>query len=134
MGLREQLRRLKREASRGAVLVHQRDGTTRAFDVMTVWKETYLTRMALLRGEARPSDVLDAVRNATPESRRAFEKKFGSLEMQTCIVKDNSDDAWVREYKLREDGTVEESFHAGGSAEARRLLKEAREGCKQTFF
>ncbi len=134
MGLREQLRRLKREASRGAVLVHQRDGTTRAFDVMTIWRETFLTRLDLLRGEARRSEVFDAVRNATERSRRNFEQRYGPIVMNEHVVESNRDDAWVKEYRLLEDGSIEKTFYEGGSEEARRVLQEAREGGPKAFF
>ncbi len=134
MGLRDQLRRLKREASKDAVLIRQRDGSTRAFDVMTVWKETFLTRLDLLRGEVRPSEVLDAVRSATPESRRDFEAYFGPIVIQEYVVESNHDDAWVEEYRLLEDGSIEKAFYEGGSEEAQRILQECREKPKQTFF
>ncbi len=134
MGLRDQLRRLKREASKDAVLIPQRDGSTRAFDVMTVWKETFLTRLDLLRGEARASEVLDAVRHATPQARRDFEERYGPIAIQEYVIESNSDDAWVEEYRLLEDGSIEKSFYEGGSIEAQRLLREARENPKQTFY
>jgi hypothetical protein len=79
MALRDVLRRLRREASQGAVLIHQRDGTVRAFDRMHVLAEVYLARFdAALGRPRRSSDVLDALDDATPESRRAVE------EMSAC--------------------------------------------------
>ncbi len=134
MGLREQLRRLKREASRDAIVLHQRDGSVKAFDVLSVWKELFLTRMALLRGEARRSEVFDAVRNATERSRRNFEQRYGPIVMNEHVVESNRDDAWVKEYRLLEDGSIEKTFYEGGSEEARRVLQEAREGGPKAFF
>jgi hypothetical protein len=79
MGLRDVLRRLRREASQGAVLIHQRDGTVRAFDRMHVMAEVYLAKLdAALGRPRRSSDVLDALDGATRESRRAVE------EMSAC--------------------------------------------------
>ncbi len=134
MALRQLIRRLKREASKDAVLLYQRDGSVKTFDVMTVWRELFLTRMDLLRGEARRSEVLDAVRSATEQSRRNFEQRYGPLEMKEHVVESNSDDAWVREYRLLEDGSIEKTFYDGGSEEARRVLQEARKGGPKAFF
>ena len=74
MGLRDTLRRLKREASEDAVLIRQRDGTVRAFDQMRVSAELYLAQLdaALRRPRQRQSEVMDALDNATPESRAAI--------------------------------------------------------------
>jgi hypothetical protein len=79
MGLRDVLRRLRREASRDAVLIHQRDGTVRAFDRMHVLSEVYLAKFdAALGRPRRSSDVLDALDGATRESRRAVEEMSAS--------------------------------------------------------
>jgi hypothetical protein len=79
MALRDVIRRLRREASRDAVLIHQRNGTVRAFDKMDVIAEVYLARLdAALGRPRRSSDVLDALDGATRESRRAVE------EMSAC--------------------------------------------------
>jgi hypothetical protein len=70
MGLKDQLRRLEREAERDAVLIRQRDGTTKAFDTLRVQKELYL--LMLSRGLGEPphsSEFMDALANATEESR-----------------------------------------------------------------
>jgi hypothetical protein len=73
--VRGRLRRLAREAKQGAVLIHQRDGTVRAFDRMHVLAEVYLAKLdAALGRPRRSSDVLDALDGATPESRRAVEE------------------------------------------------------------
>jgi hypothetical protein len=79
MGLRETLRRLRREASEDAVLIRQRDGSVRTFDRMHVLGEMFLARLAAgLCEPARPSDVLEALEGATLDSRRAVE------EMSAC--------------------------------------------------
>jgi hypothetical protein len=76
MGLRETLRRLKREASEDAVLIRGRDGSVRAFDRMDVMGQMYLAQLDDALGRPRSSsDVLDALEGATPESRRAVEEK-----------------------------------------------------------
>jgi hypothetical protein len=73
------LRRLRREASQGAVLIHQRDGTVRAFDRMHVLAEVFLAKFdAALGRPRRSSDVLDALDGATRESRRAVEEMSAS--------------------------------------------------------
>jgi hypothetical protein len=74
-GVRGRLSRLRREASQGAVLILQRDGTIRAFDKMHVMGQLYLARLdAALGRPARRSEVMDALDGATPESRRAVEE------------------------------------------------------------
>ena len=40
MGLKDRLRKLKREAEEGAVVVHLEDGTTRYFEDMDVFGST----------------------------------------------------------------------------------------------
>jgi hypothetical protein len=78
-GVRGRLRRLARLAQEGAVLVHQRDGSVKAFDKMHVLGELYLARLdAALGRPRRSSDVLRALNGATRESRRAVE------EMSAC--------------------------------------------------
>jgi hypothetical protein len=68
-----------RVAQEGAVLVHQRDGTVRAFDKMHVMAEVYLAQLdAALGRPRRSSDVLRALDGATRESRRVVE------EMSAC--------------------------------------------------
>ena len=75
MGLRDVLRRLKREASEDAVLIRQRDGSVRAFDRMDVMGQMYLAQVDGALGKPRhSSDVLDALEGATPESRCAVEE------------------------------------------------------------
>jgi hypothetical protein len=79
MGLRDVLRRLRREARRDALVIRQRDGTVRAFDKMDVMGQVFLAKLdAALGRPRRSSDVLDALDGATPESRRSVE------EMSAC--------------------------------------------------
>ena len=75
MGLRDTLRRLKREAAEDAVVIRGRDGSVRAFDRMHVMAQMYLAKYDDALGQPRrSSDVLDALEGATPESRRAVEE------------------------------------------------------------
>ena len=127
MGLRGRLKRLEREAREGAVLIYQRDGSVRAFDAMDVHAETFLAQTDLYKGEARPSEVLEAVRGATPESRAAFEEQFEEITMEARIVAADYQGGWVEVYKLEEDGTVTKVRHEGGSEEAERIRQEARQ-------
>ena len=73
MAPKGRLRRLERDAQSEGVILRLRDGGLRVFDQMEVAAEMFLAKMDLFRGEARPSEVLAAVRAATPESRAAFE-------------------------------------------------------------
>ncbi len=126
MGLRGRISKLTRQAEEGAVLIRLRDGTTRVFDDMTCWKEMFLCQYALFMGKARQSEVLDAVRAATPESRHAFEAEYGSIEMEAQIIAAESQGGWVEVSKLLADGTVEHVRHEGDTEEAKRLREEAR--------
>jgi hypothetical protein len=75
MGLKDVLRRLKREASEDAVVIRQRDGSVRAFDPLHVMGQMYLAKYDDALGRPRSSsDVLDALDGATLESRSAVEK------------------------------------------------------------
>jgi hypothetical protein len=87
-------------AAQGAVLIRQRDGSVRAFDRLHVMGQMYLAQLdaALGRSEAqrRSSDVLDALEDATPESRRAVEEMstgsfFADLEPSTSPLEDLSE-------------------------------------------
>jgi hypothetical protein len=66
------------------------------------------------------------VRNATPESRAAFEGEYGSIEMVGHVIAPDYQGGWVDEYRLLEDGTVETIHYEGGSEEALQILEEAR--------
>jgi hypothetical protein len=126
MGMRDRLRRLRREAEGDGFLVRLRDGTVRAFAVMDIHSEMFLTQMDLFRGTSRESEVLEAVRNATPESRRAFEERFGAITMTATTIAAEYQGGWVRVRTLLEDATVEKTFYEGGSEEAERVRREAR--------
>ena len=67
------------------------------------------------------------MRRATPESRAAFEAEYGSIEMESRIICPVVDGGWVEVRRLLEDGTVETVRHEGGSEEAERMHREARE-------
>jgi hypothetical protein len=127
MGLKGRLRRVEREARSEGVILRLRDGGLRVFDQMEVWQEMFLTQTALMLGEARPSELLDAVRAATPESRAAFEEEHGSIEMVGHIIAGAYEGAWVDEHRLLEDGTVETTHYEGDSEEAERIRQEARQ-------
>jgi hypothetical protein len=85
-----------------------------------------LAEMDLVRGEHHASEVHDAVRNATPESRAAFEAAYGSIARELHIIAPPEDGAWVEVWRLLEDGTVAHHRHEGGSEEAERILEAAR--------
>ena len=126
-GVRGRISKLTRQAEEGAVLIRLRDGSTKVFDDMTCFKEMFLAKFSLFKGEAHASEVLDAVRAATPESRRAFEAEYGEIEMEAQIICHESKGGWVEVHKLLEDGTVEIVRHEGHTEEARRLREEARQ-------
>src|SRR5919112_5946680 len=104
MVLKGRLRRLEREAKSEGVILRLRDGSIRVFDRMEVAKEMFLTQMDLMLGKARPSEVLAAVRAATPESRAAFEQEQGTIEMVGYIIAADYQGGWVDEHRLLEDG------------------------------
>jgi hypothetical protein len=127
MGLKGRLRRLEQAAQSEGVILRLRDGGLRVFDRMEVDMEMFLTQTAVMMGEARSSEVLDAVRGATPESRAAFEEEHGSIEMVGHIIAADYQGGWVDEHRLLEDGTVETIHYEGGSEEAERIREEARQ-------
>jgi hypothetical protein len=59
---------------------------SRAFDEMTCWKEMFLAKVDLGRRECMHSPVIDAVRQATPESRAAFEARYGTITPELHII------------------------------------------------
>ena len=124
--MRGRIKRLIREASSEGVLIRLRDGGVEAFDDNTARAEMFPARVDLLKGVSRDSEILAAVRNATPESRRAFEREYGSIEMEVRIVASPSEGGWVEVYRLAEDGRVEKTRHEGGEGE--RMRQEARQG------
>ena len=124
MSLRDRLRRLRAKAEEGGVVIHQRDGGVKVFDTMTVFSEMFLAKTDLLRDAARESEVLDAVRNATPESRREFEEKFGPIAFTEYII--GAD--WVEAKTLTADGRVERVHYDGDSEEATLVREGLRAG------
>jgi hypothetical protein len=127
MGLKGRLRRLEQGARSESVILRLRDGGLRVFDQMEVAKEMFLTQMDLMLGKVRPSEVLYAVREATPESRAAFQDEYGSIEMVGHIVAGDYQGGWVDEHRLRLDGTVETIHYEGGSEDAERIRQEAQQ-------
>jgi hypothetical protein len=120
--LRGRLARLRKEAAKGAVLVETKDGSTRVFTEQQVLRETFLAQCDLIKGQP-PKDssgVIAAVLNATPESRRAFEERFGPITMEARIIAPD----WVEVYSLGETGAVEKVRHEAEDAE--RMRQEAR--------
>ena len=87
--------------------------------------------MDLLRDTARDSDVLDAVRNATPQSRTSFEERFGAIAFSEYIIAAEYSGGWVEVITLTEDGRVQRVRYEGGSEEADRIHREAREAAPQ---
>jgi hypothetical protein len=128
VAIRDRLRRLRAKAEEGGVLLRQRDGGVRAFDVLEVQKEMFLAKMDLLRDTARKSDVLDAVRKATPESRREFEERFGPISFTEYIITPASRGGQVESKTLTAAGTVERVLYEGGSEEAALVREGLRAG------
>ena len=121
VGLKDRLRKLRQEAEEGAVVVHLKDGSRRYFDDMDVFGQMFLAKVGLFRGNVPDSPVVDAVRNATPESRRAFEDEYGPVVgMKVAVVATD----WVEVHTLSEIGEVETTRHEGEEAE--RIKAEAR--------
>jgi Zn/Cd-binding protein ZinT len=125
--VRGRLRRLEREAKEGAVLIHQRDRSVKAFDAMEVGMEMFMAHYELFMGNSYKSEVLEAVRGATLESRAAFEEQFGEISFEAKIIATDYQGGWVEVYTLLEDGTVERVCHEGDSEEAERIRQEARQ-------
>src|SRR5215210_6173234 len=122
---RGRLRRLQRSAQSEGVILRLRDGGISVFSDLEVFSEMFLCRTDLFMGKARPSEVLDAARAATKESRAAFEEEYGSIEMVNHIIAPDYQGGWVEEYRLLLDGTVEITRYEGGSEEAERIRQEA---------
>ena len=127
MGLRNRLKRLEADAQKDMVFVKLEDGGTRIFGTDEVLSEMFLCQYGLIVGKPRPSEVLDAVRRATPESRTAFEAEYGPIEMGVNIIAPEDEGGWVEVHRLLEDDTIETVLHEGGSEEAERIRREARE-------
>jgi hypothetical protein len=128
VGLRDQLRRLRKEAGKGAVIVETKDGSNRAFTEQQVLREMFLARCDLIKGQP-PKDssgVISAVLNAADQSRRRFEQRFGQvLGMEVRIVASQEQGGWAETTTLLADGTVEK-IHYDEGEEAERIRLEAR--------
>lgn len=124
MSFKQRLRRLKEKAEEGGVVIRQRDGTLQRFDTMEVQAQMFLARMNLWRDTATDSEVVRAVRSATPESRREFEEKFGAIVMTNYVIASEQKGGWVEAKTLTEDGRVERVRYEGGSPEATLIRNE----------
>jgi len=82
----------------------------------------------LLTEELVHSEVLDAVRQATPESRAKFEERFGSITPTSHVI--SGQHGWVDEYTLTETGEVKLVRYPAGSEEAERIRSEALQGAQ----
>jgi len=118
--LRDRLRKLTKAAEDAAVVVRLRDSGARYFEEMEVFKQLFLAQMDLFKGVVPDSPVLDAVRGATPESRRAFEERFGPITLEARIIGSDG----VEVHTLTETGEVQAVRHEGEEAE--RIRTEAR--------
>ncbi len=128
MSFRQRLRRLRERVEDGAVVVYQRDGSLRRFEVMEVFAQLFLAKMNLLRDTATDSEVLAAVRGATPESRAAFEERFGPIAFTEYNIASPASGGWVEAKTLTEDGRVLRVRYEGGSEEAERVRDGVRAG------
>ena len=99
-------------------MIYQRDGSVRCFEVVEVHAEMFLAQCDLLRDTTRQSEVLEAVRNATPESRAAFEERFGPIAFTEYIITPKSRGGQVEAKILTEAGEVLRVLYDGDSEEA----------------
>ena len=128
MGIRDRLRRLQAKADEVGIMLYQRDGTVRRFGVMEAHAAMFLARTELLKNISAESAVMDAVRNATPESRAAFEERFGPIAFTEYIITPKSRGGQVEARTLTEDGRVERVLYEGDSEEATLVREGARAG------
>jgi hypothetical protein len=128
VSFKHRLCRLQAKAVESGILIHQQDGSVRVFEVMQVQKELFLAQADLLRGTARESTILEAVRGATPESRASFEERFRSIVIVDYIIAAMSNGGWVEAKMLTDDGRVERVLYEGGSEEAERIREGAKSG------
>jgi|SRR5215208_887049 len=123
--LKSRLERAEREND--AVIIELKDGTHRTFDEMEVWKQTFLAQTDVLCARQPHSELLEAVRTATPASRQRFEKEYGPLIGYSAhIIASDAEGGWVNAHTLLEDGTVETVRYEGGSEEAKRIRLQAQ--------
>jgi hypothetical protein len=128
VGIRDRLRRLQARVEETGILICQRDGSVKVFDTMDVHVALFRAKTDLLRDVATESEVLVAVRNATPESRAAFEERFGRIAFSEYIIASPSSGGWVEAKTLTEDGRVERVLYEGGSDEATLVREGGRVG------
>jgi hypothetical protein len=123
--LKNRLERAERESD--AVIIELKDGTHRIFDEMEVWKQTFLVHTDVLCARQPHSELLEAVRAATPASRQRFETEYGPLiGYSTHIIASEAEGGWVESHTLLENGTVETVRYVGGSEEAKRIRLQAQ--------
>jgi hypothetical protein len=125
-GIKGRIKRAQRDAQSEGVVIRLRDGTTKIFSELEAHAQLFLMRTDTLREERVDSELLNAVRAATPESRAAFEEEYGPITYEAHIIAGNYEGAWVEVLRLEEDGTVTKVRHEGGAPEAERLREEAR--------
>jgi Zn/Cd-binding protein ZinT len=126
--IKGRLKKAARELEKDAVIVHLRDGSRQIFTDTEAWAAMFLAQMALFRGESKRSEVLDAVHQATPESKATFEERFGPIAMTARLIAADYQGGWAEVFTLLEDSTVERIVHEGGSEEAERIRLEAQQG------
>jgi hypothetical protein len=124
--MRKRIKRVAKEARSAGVVLRQRDGSVRVFDTMDVLKALYLAEVDLVRGEHHGSEVHDAVRNATPETRAAFEAQYGSIARELHVIAPSEDGGWVEIRRLSADGKVTVERLDGDSEEAERIREAAK--------
>lgn len=95
---------------------------------MEVLKQMYLARCDLWRDTATDSEVVAAVRTATPESRRKFEEKYGPISFTQYVITPEIQGGQVEAKTLTEDGRVERVLYEGDSEEAALIRDGIRAG------
>ena len=87
-------------------------------------RKRYSWQSVTSREKARSSPVLQAVRQATSESRAAFEVEYGTITPKLHIAASVEQGGWVEVYRLEADGTITKVRHEKGTPEAERLREE----------
>jgi hypothetical protein len=76
--------------------------------MLEVWKQTFLAHTDTLCARTHSLEVLDAVRQVTPESCQSFEEEYRPLIGYTAhIIASEAEGGWVEAHTLLEDGTLE---------------------------
>ncbi len=122
---RGRIRRLEREAEGDGFIVRLQDGSSKVFETMEIQMQMFLANVDLFTKESVHNDVVDAVRQATPESRAQFEERFGSITPTGHVIS-RPEDGWVDEYTLTETGEVKVVRFPAGSEEVERIRNEVR--------